>query len=218
MRHSTACPIASRTRRARTCSSTPTTRSTGTRGAPRRSSGPGAEDKPIFLSIGYSACHWCHVMEREIFENAEIAALMNERLRLDQGRPRGAARPRRHLHDRRPGDDRLGRLADERLPDARAEARSSAAPTSRPRTGTGCPAFPQVLDGGRRRVRDATRAEVEQQAGALAGHLSRAAGGAGRARATPERRQLDAAVARLARDVRRGARRLRRRAEVPARR
>jgi uncharacterized protein YyaL (SSP411 family) len=38
-----------------------------------------AEDKPIFLSIGYSACHWCHVMERESFENPDIAALMNER-------------------------------------------------------------------------------------------------------------------------------------------
>lgn len=36
------------------------------------------EDKPILLSIGYSACHWCHVMERESFENEAIAALMNE--------------------------------------------------------------------------------------------------------------------------------------------
>ncbi len=35
-------------------------------------------DRPIFLSIGYSACHWCHVMERESFENGEIAALMND--------------------------------------------------------------------------------------------------------------------------------------------
>ena len=35
------------------------------------------EDKPILLSIGYSACHWCHVMERESFENAAIAELMN---------------------------------------------------------------------------------------------------------------------------------------------
>ncbi|MDB5388549.1 MAG: hypothetical protein JWM11_4195 [Planctomycetaceae bacterium] len=34
-------------------------------------------DKPIFLSIGYSACHWCHVMEHESFENPEIADLMN---------------------------------------------------------------------------------------------------------------------------------------------
>lgn len=36
------------------------------------------EDKPIFLSIGYSACHWCHVMERESFENEGIAAILNE--------------------------------------------------------------------------------------------------------------------------------------------
>ena len=37
-----------------------------------------AEDKPILLSIGYSACHWCHVMERESFEDPETARLMNE--------------------------------------------------------------------------------------------------------------------------------------------
>ncbi|MGH7888711.1 MAG: thioredoxin domain-containing protein, partial [Candidatus Binatia bacterium] len=37
-----------------------------------------AKDKPILLSIGYSACHWCHVMERESFENEKTAALMNE--------------------------------------------------------------------------------------------------------------------------------------------
>ena len=36
------------------------------------------EDKPVFLSIGYSACHWCHVMERESFENAGIAKVINE--------------------------------------------------------------------------------------------------------------------------------------------
>ena len=36
------------------------------------------EDKPIFLSIGYSSCHWCHVMERESFENEAIAKIMNE--------------------------------------------------------------------------------------------------------------------------------------------
>jgi len=36
------------------------------------------EDKPILLSIGYSACHWCHVMERECFESVEIARLMNQ--------------------------------------------------------------------------------------------------------------------------------------------
>jgi uncharacterized protein YyaL (SSP411 family) len=37
-----------------------------------------AEEKPILLSIGYAACHWCHVMERESFEDPETAALMNE--------------------------------------------------------------------------------------------------------------------------------------------
>jgi uncharacterized protein YyaL (SSP411 family) len=36
------------------------------------------EDKPIFLSIGYSTCHWCHVMEKESFEDDEIADLLNE--------------------------------------------------------------------------------------------------------------------------------------------
>ncbi len=37
-----------------------------------------SEDKPIFLSIGYSTCHWCHVMEKESFENQEVADLMND--------------------------------------------------------------------------------------------------------------------------------------------
>jgi uncharacterized protein YyaL (SSP411 family) len=45
------------------------------------------EDRPILLSIGYSACHWCHVMERESFEDEQTAALMNERfvcIKLDR--------------------------------------------------------------------------------------------------------------------------------------
>ena len=37
-----------------------------------------ADDKPIFLSIGYSTCHWCHVMERESFESEEVAEYLNE--------------------------------------------------------------------------------------------------------------------------------------------
>ena len=36
-----------------------------------------AENKPIFLSIGYSACHWCHVMERESFEDPDVARILN---------------------------------------------------------------------------------------------------------------------------------------------
>ncbi|MDZ4716199.1 MAG: thioredoxin domain-containing protein [Cytophagales bacterium] len=38
------------------------------------------EDKPILVSIGYSSCHWCHVMERESFENPDVASIMNEHL------------------------------------------------------------------------------------------------------------------------------------------
>ena len=37
-----------------------------------------SEDKPIFLSIGYSTCHWCHVMAHESFENTETAELLNK--------------------------------------------------------------------------------------------------------------------------------------------
>ena len=36
------------------------------------------ENKPVFLSIGYSNCHWCHVMAHESFEDEEIAAILNE--------------------------------------------------------------------------------------------------------------------------------------------
>src|SRR6201996_8950606 len=38
------------------------------------------EDKPVLLSVGYSACHWCHVMAHESFEDPDTAALMNERV------------------------------------------------------------------------------------------------------------------------------------------
>ena len=80
------------------------------------------EELPILLSIGYSACHWCHVMERESFEDPETAALMNERfvcIKLDR--------------EERPDLDSIymeacqamtgpGRLAAERLPHAGAGA------------------------------------------------------------------------------------------------
>ena len=36
------------------------------------------ENKLIFLSVGYSTCHWCHVMEKESFENCDIAKIMND--------------------------------------------------------------------------------------------------------------------------------------------
>ena len=75
------------------------------------------EKKPIFLSIGYSTCHWCHVMERESFENEEVASLMNSRFREHQSRSRGTPGCRSRLHDVRPGDDRQRRLAAECLAD-----------------------------------------------------------------------------------------------------
>ena len=65
-----------------------------------------AADKPVFLSIGYAACHWCHVMAHESFEDEATAAVPERRLRLRQGRPRGASRRRRRLHGRRHHDDR----------------------------------------------------------------------------------------------------------------
>ena len=55
-----------------------TTRSTGTPGARGARRGRASEDRPILLSVGYSACHWCHVMAHESFEDAETAAFMNE--------------------------------------------------------------------------------------------------------------------------------------------
>ena len=74
-----------------------------------------AQNKPILLSVGYSACHWCHVMERESFENEAIAALMNRdfiNIKVDR---EGAAGRRCDLHDRRPDADRPGRLADDHV-------------------------------------------------------------------------------------------------------
>jgi len=58
------------------CCNTRTTRWIGIPGAKRLRKGARREPA-IFLSIGYSTCHWCHVMERESFENEEIAALLN---------------------------------------------------------------------------------------------------------------------------------------------
>ena len=71
------CPTVSRANAVRTCCSTPTTRLTGTPGATRRSRAPATEEKPIFLSIGYSTCHWCHVMEHESFEDTAVAEALN---------------------------------------------------------------------------------------------------------------------------------------------
>jgi hypothetical protein len=71
------------------------------------------EGRPVLLSIGYSTCHWCHVMERESFEDEEIARFINRALRGHQGRSRGAAGRGRRVHGRGPAADRLRGLADD---------------------------------------------------------------------------------------------------------
>ena len=152
------------------------------------------EDRPIFLSIGYSACHWCHVMERESFENAEIAALMNEHfvsIKVDR--------------EERPDLDDVYMAAVQAMtgsggwpmsvfltPDLRPFFGGTYFP---PEDRHGMAGFPRVLaslaDAYRSR-----RAEVDQQAGMLASHLqAQLAVPAGERE--PERRQLEAAVARI---------------------
>ena len=153
-----------------------------------------AEDRPIFLSIGYAACHWCHVMERESFENPEIAALMNDlfvSIKVDR--------------EERPDLDDVYMAAVQAMTGSGGWPMSVfLTPDLRPFFGGtyfppddrhGMPGFTRVLSA----VADAyrtRRAEIEQQAGALATHVSDQLGVVAGAR-DPERHQLEAAVARL---------------------
>ena len=98
-----------------------------------------AAEKPLLVSIGYSACHWCHVMERESFEDPETAALMNELFVCDQGGPRRAARrrPDLHGHGGAPAPDTAAGRS--RCSARRTGGPSTPAPTSRPSRATACP-------------------------------------------------------------------------------
>jgi uncharacterized protein YyaL (SSP411 family) len=152
-------------------------------------------DRPIFLSIGYAACHWCHVMERESFENPEIAALMNERfvsIKVDR--------------EERPDLDDVYMAAVQAMtgsggwpmsvfltPDLRPFFGGTYFP---PEDRHGMAGFPRVLAS----VADAYRTrrdEVEEQAGLLASHLQ-AQLAVPPAGIDPARQELDAATARLA--------------------
>ncbi|HEX7172027.1 MAG TPA: thioredoxin domain-containing protein [Candidatus Limnocylindria bacterium] len=153
------------------------------------------EDRPIFLSIGYAACHWCHVMERESFENPEIAALMNEHfvsIKVDR--------------EERPDLDDVYMAAVQAMTGSGGWPMSVfLTPDLRPFFGGtyfppgdrhGMAGFPRVLSS----VADAYRTrrdEVDEQAGMLAAHLQSALAVPTGDR-EPERRQLEAAVARLA--------------------
>jgi uncharacterized protein YyaL (SSP411 family) len=151
-------------------------------------------DRPIFLSIGYSACHWCHVMERESFENPETAALMNEHfvsIKVDR--------------EERPDLDDVYMAAVQAMtgsggwpmsvfltPDLRPFFGGTYFP---PEDRHGMAGFPRVLTS----VSDAYRSrrtEVDQQAGVLADHLQSILSVHAGDR-HPERQQLEAAVSRI---------------------
>ena len=144
------------------------------------------EDRPIFLSIGYSACHWCHVMERESFEDPETAALMNEHFVASRSTGRSGPTSTRSTWTPVVALTRSGGWPLNRVPDARRPSRSSAAPTCRPSRGTACRSFRDDP----RRVsprcwRDRPRCSSTRRRDALAEHLRSAR----RASSPPGRRR-----------------------------
>ena len=178
-------------------------------GAPRR-------DKPIFLSIGYSTCHWCHVMEHESFENDDVAAVLNRdfvSIKVDR--------------EERPDVDRVymtfvqsttgvGRLADERVAHTRRCSRFTAAPTFRRPSKWGRPGFIDMLQE-IARVWGASAKRCMQSAATIVDRAAQrcaakrdAAGPSRRRRARPRRRDSS----RQSFDA--PTRRFRRRAEVSA--
>ncbi len=142
------------------------------------------EDRPLLVSIGYSACHWCHVMERECFENPAIAALMNDsfvNIKVDR--------------EERPDIDQIYMDASMRLnshggwplnaictPDGRPFFVGTYFPPER-RGDT--PGFPEIIEAVMRAWRD-ERAEIEENAGQIAAALSTRPEGRSTARFGPD--------------------------------
>src|SRR3954468_15994584 len=96
------------------------------------------EDKPIFLSIGYSTCHWCHVMEHESFESDAIATVLNQKfvpIKVDREERPDVDRVYMTFVRRRPGPAD-GRGAGGGRPTS---SRFTAAPISRRRRNGGVP-------------------------------------------------------------------------------
>ncbi len=154
-----------------------------------------AEDKPIFLSIGYSACHWCHVMAHESFEDPAVAAQLNRdfvAIKVDR--------------EERPDLDDVYMAAVQTLTGGGGWPMSVfLTPELEPFFGGtyfppedrhGMPGFSRVLSAIAEAYRD-RRAEVVEQGRQLAAHL-REQLEVQPGRSEVERRQLDAAVARLA--------------------
>jgi uncharacterized protein YyaL (SSP411 family) len=155
-----------------------------------------AEDRPIFLSIGYSACHWCHVMERESFEDPAVAELLNRHfvpIKVDR--------------EERPDLDDIYMAAVQAMTGGGGWPMSVfLTPGLQPFFGGtyfppddrhGLPAFSRVLTSVAEAYRE-RRDEITRQADLLAGHL-RAQLDVGPGRSDPQPAQLEAAVARLAR-------------------
>jgi uncharacterized protein YyaL (SSP411 family) len=133
------------------------------------------EDRPILLSIGYSACHWCHVMERESFEDDAIARAMNDRfvnVKVDR--------------EERPDLDQIYQLVVQLMgrsggwpltvfltPDQRPFFAGTYFP---PVDRYGMPGFPKVLDAVAEAYRQ-RRGEVDDQAGEIADAIGRFASG-----------------------------------------
>jgi uncharacterized protein YyaL (SSP411 family) len=133
-----------------------------------------AEDKPILLSVGYSACHWCHVMAHESFENPDIAAVMNElfvSVKVDR--------------EERPDLDQIYQLTVQLMgrsggwpltvfltPDQRPYFAATYFP---PVDRHGMPGFPKVLKAMSEAYKD-KRADVEEQAQELARAIARVGG------------------------------------------
>jgi len=153
------------------------------------------EDKPIFLSIGYSACHWCHVMAHETFEDPAIAAQLNAdfvAIKVDR--------------EERPDLDDVYMAAVQTLTGSGGWPMSVfLTPALEPFFGGtyfppedrhGMPGFPRVLGAIAEAYRD-RRDEVVEQGRQLAAHL-REQFEVQPGRSEVERRQLDAAAARLA--------------------
>ena len=158
------------------------------------------EDKPIFLSIGYAACHWCHVMERESFEDETTAADLNRdfvAIKVDR--------------EERPDLDQVYMAAVQAMtggggwpmsvfltPDGRPFYGGTYFPDA-PRHGM--PAFRQVLEGVVRAFRE-DRAEVDRSSSAIVAAIADASrfgarGGPADAQGLPDRSVLAAAVASL---------------------
>jgi uncharacterized protein len=154
-----------------------------------------AEKKPIFLSIGYSSCYWCHVMERESFEDAAIARLLNEKfvsIKVDR--------------EERPDVDQIYMAALQAFGNGGWPMSMFLTPDGRPfyggtyfppKDGDGVRGFPTILNGVADAWRD-ERAQVEEAADRLTELVRRALAGSAKRRAPLSRGTAAEGQARLA--------------------